>query len=239
MTVTTGKNFGKFLTPLTALALLLCLSSLAWGRDGAAGNRPGTSPAYRVASGGGEHDVGRDDGRAGSHAAKGGAEHGNDHFAADLAKKTVNFIVFCLLIYFLARKPLKDFLLKRHHDVVEALAEATRERDEAEAKLKEYADLLSRVSVEVEALRGSVAETGRLEREKIIEEGKEQAERIVGEARKTAEGELLRAREVLRQEMTELAVEFAKTVIREKIDKKDQNRLFSDFLQKVREMNVN
>jgi len=56
---------------------------------------------------------------------------------------------------------------------------------------------------------------------------------VVESAKMTAEQEVRKARETLKNEAVELAVQMAETMIREKISEKDRKRIVEDYLVRV------
>jgi F-type H+-transporting ATPase subunit b len=95
---------------------------------------------------------------------------------------------------------------------------------------------LSQASAEIEGIYIEIRREGELEREKILANAREMAEKIKREARKSAELEVAKARRELRQEAARLAIVTAEEILKKRVTPQDQDRLMSEYMQKVGEL---
>lgn len=146
-----------------------------------------------------------------------------------------NFLILVTVLWHFGRGPAGEQLKTRRDELVKAIAEAQKARAEAEAKKKEYDELMAGIGGEIEALRKSMRSEGEAEQARLIAEAGRQAERIKNEAEFTAKQEVLMAQYRLRETAARLAVEVAEKVIRETITGEDRERLLTEYLEKVRE----
>jgi len=165
-------------------------------------------------------------------------EHHADATAllVDFLLRLVNFGLIAGVLYYFLRKPLRDGLANRSRNIAQALAEAERVREEAEAKFAEYDRKLSRANEEVAALADEIRAEAVKERDRILEEAKQLAAGIREEAGRTADQEISRAKLMLRQEAAKAAVTLAEEILRKGLTKDDQARLIDEYLQKVGEL---
>ena len=82
----------------------------------------------------------------------------------------INFAVLVAALVYFLRKPLKEYLLKRHDTVKEKIEEADRLLREAEEAKKKYEERLSKLDGEIEAFRASLL--AEMEKEKTEDPGR-------------------------------------------------------------------
>jgi F-type H+-transporting ATPase subunit b len=140
-----------------------------------------------------------------------------------------------LLVYFV-RKPIRQGLAGRREGIEKTLREAEAAKAEAEAKFAEYDRKLSKAAVEIEEIQISLRREGELERERTLANAREMAEKIKKEAEKSAANEIAKARAELRQEAARIAIAMAEDLLKKNFTSDDQNRLVSEYLQKVGEL---
>ncbi len=165
-------------------------------------------------------------------AAAEGEHHGGNQLV-DLGWRVVNFIIFATILYFAAAKPVRNFLRGRVDGIKKQLADAEREKDEAERKLKDCLKKLEGLEEEIKEIKETLIREGEVERERIIEAAEAAAEKIREQARFSAEQELGRAVAAIREETAEAAVALAERLLVENVGKDDQRRLTTDYIVKL------
>jgi F-type H+-transporting ATPase subunit b len=149
------------------------------------------------------------------------------------AFKVFNFaILLAILLKFLS-KPVGKFLKNRQARVRQAIEDAERAKADAEKRMEAYEKRIARIDEEIAEIHRVLREEGEREKEKIIREAERMAEQIKEQARLTAEQELRVAQRVLREELAELAVKVAEEVLRKRIERSDQKKLFQEYLEKM------
>jgi F-type H+-transporting ATPase subunit b len=170
--------------------------------------------------------------------AAGGGEHPVDSgvLLKDFLYRCFNFAVTIGLLAYFVTKPLRKGLAGRRDGIAKTLAEAEQAKAMAEARFTEYDRKLSQASAEIEGIYIEIRREGELEREKILANAREMAEKIKREARKSAELEVAKARRELRQEAARLAIVTAEKILKKRVTPQDQDRLMSEYMQKVGEL---
>jgi F-type H+-transporting ATPase subunit b len=154
----------------------------------------------------------------------------------DFLYRCFNFaITFALLAYFLV-KPIRNALAGRREGIAKRLEEAERARQQAEAKFAEYDDKLSQAEAEIEKIYEAIKREGEAERDRILANAQDMAVKIRQDAEKTATHEVARARDALRREAAELAVNIAEDILTKNLTAGDQTRLVEEYVQKVGEL---
>jgi F-type H+-transporting ATPase subunit b len=168
------------------------------------------------------------------------AEHGgggeSSIFAGDVGNAVWTLVIFLLVVLVLGKfawGPILNTLQARESFIHEALATAKRDRDEAEARLREYEARLAQSRAEATAIvdegrRDAIAVKQRIEEEAQREADKrlERAKREIQIATETATKELylLSAR---------LATDMAGKVIGRELSPQDHERLIAESLDGV------
>ncbi len=174
---------------------------------------------------------------AGAAWAGGGGEHG--HGAIDPAKlddllwRTVNFVVFAVILYKLAAKPIKEFFRKRQTDISSEIQDLESQKIKVQKALREAKAQLAAVAAEREQIIQQYIAEGEAEKAKIIAKAEQAAQRLKDMAAMTIAAETKKAAADLKQEIVEAAVQLAEQIVREKIVPEDQQRLVDDYLAKV------
>src|SRR5208283_2739455 len=149
----------------------------------------------------------------------------------------INFaILVAALVYFL-RKPLKEYLLKRHDAVKEKIEEADRLLRAAEEAKTKYEEKLSKLEGEIEAFRASALVEMEREKKKILDDARGLGSRIREQARLAYEQEMKEALAKVRAEIAGRTITAAEQKVREMFGKKDHDLMVEEFIQKVRSIN--
>jgi F-type H+-transporting ATPase subunit b len=150
-----------------------------------------------------------------------------------LAFTATNFAIFVALMFWLARKPLLDFLANRRRQMVESMEEAARLKAEAERLKREYEQKASALDKMREDLVAEVRAIAEADREAAVANAEQAAQRMRQDAERTARSDLERAREELRAEAARLAEELAREEVRRRLTDQDRRRLLNEFLSRV------
>lgn len=147
--------------------------------------------------------------------------------------QTLNFVLLVAVLFFVARKPVREFLASRRAAIRDDLDTSAELLAEAEARLGEWKERTTRLDAELASIRDTSRRLAEEEHTRILAQARAAAERIRRDAGMAAEREAVQAREALRAEAAELAVELAGRILREGVGPDDQQRLFDEFLERV------
>jgi F-type H+-transporting ATPase subunit b len=173
---------------------------------------------------------------SGVEGAAGGLEVGAGETTArllDLLYRSINFIVFFLVLFFLLRKPIKQGLAGRRESIEKELSELEAKKEEARREYQDLEAKISNIKEEREAILADLKAEGEKEKQKIIENAQKVASRIVDQAQLTIQQEFRRANLSLRQELAEMAAQTAEDLIKKNITENDQKVLIGEYLAKV------
>ncbi|HKT80398.1 MAG TPA: F0F1 ATP synthase subunit B [Vicinamibacterales bacterium] len=157
-------------------------------------------------------------------------------FAGNLGNAIWTLAIFVIVVIVLGKfawGPVLGLLQQREEFIHRSLAEAKRDRDEAEARLKEYAAKLQTAQVEA----GRIVEEARRDAEKFGEElrlkAKAQADAIVGNAERQIQLQTTQALQQIRQEAVDLSVAIASKLLQRNLTREDNDRLIDEALRQV------
>jgi len=169
------------------------------------------------------------------------AEHGsaNNPFAGDVGNAIWTVVIFLLVVFVLGKfawRPILTALQKREQYILDSLAQAKKDRDEAARQLQEYSDKLHQARADATAIVEEGRRDAEAVRHRIEEHAKgeaqamlERAKREIGIARDTAVKELytLSAR---------VATDMASRIIRKELDGKEHERLISESIGELEQV---
>jgi F-type H+-transporting ATPase subunit b len=146
-----------------------------------------------------------------------------------------NLALVVAVLVLVAREPLKAFCANRTQSIREQLEEAQKARMEAEARLAEAADRMKHLQDELRDIRAAGEKEAQEEYQRLLAAAEKDADKIIERARQEIEGMTRAAQIELRQHAAELAVRSAEERIRSEITDEDRNRLFTQFVDQLRE----
>jgi F-type H+-transporting ATPase subunit b len=231
------------ITPLCVAFLLAEPSSLAGrgAQDAGEAAEHENAGAEAAEHEGGEHHVSNpiqnlfDFGYRGKNA-EGGEWHEGEHkMPPPFSMQLLNFAVFAVLMFRAAGPSIRKMTQDRHDAIAKALAEGTRLRDEAKAKLAEYDKKLASLQGEIDALVGGIRAEAEAEKKRIVAEAEARAERMTKDAEQQIQAEMARVRVTLEREAVVAAVSIAEKLLTEKSTEADQRLLADRFVKGLAE----
>lgn len=142
----------------------------------------------------------------------------------------INFAIFVGLLGFFLRKPVKDFWNSRSHAIKFSLDESEHLKKAAEARHNDLQKRFSRLETDMKDLIQSLQREGDLEKKKLMEDASMMAARIKADSEKIIDQEYRRAREFLKEQAAQLAVEIGEKLVRENLKDQDQKRISDQYL---------
>jgi F-type H+-transporting ATPase subunit b len=157
-------------------------------------------------------------------------------FAGDLGNAIWTLAIFLIVVVLLGKfawGPVLGLLRQREEFIHKSLSDAKRDRDEAEARLKDYAAKLQGAQAEamtiIEAAR---RDAGQL-REDLRQRAKAEADTLVANAQRQIQLETSRALLQVRQEAVNLSVAIASKLLQRNISKEDNEKLIDEALRQI------
>jgi len=163
----------------------------------------------------------------------GGEEGAQVPIWKDYIWKIINFGILVFILLKFAKKPFQAFLKQRTEMIEKTLKEARDAKELAQKALQEVEARFKTKDKEIEEILSASKRAGEVERERILEESNRLKERIFEQAKVNIEYELKHAKEAIKAEAVELAMELAEKKLKEKLTKDEQERLFEESLTKI------
>ncbi len=139
--------------------------------------------------------------------------------------KAVNLILFLGVLYYLLRKPTRDFFKTRLVEVRGTLDRAGRDRDEALAKLSQIDTRLSQLDAELADIKAQADRETEAEQTRLETEATADVERLRRVAHREIEAAKQGALAELRKFTAEKSVALAEQLIKRELTSEDDRRL--------------
>jgi F-type H+-transporting ATPase subunit b len=169
-------------------------------------------------------------------AAEGAGEAPPSLFAGDIGNSVWTILIFGLVLAVLAKYawgPILSTLQARESFIHEALAKAKRDRDEAEARLKQYEERLAGARAEASAIVEEGRRDADVVRHRIEAVAKAEADKMVERARREIHLATVTATRELYELSARLATSMAEHVLRRELTPEDHERLISDAIEAI------
>jgi F-type H+-transporting ATPase subunit b len=157
-------------------------------------------------------------------------------FAGDLGNSVWTLLIFLFVLIILGKfawGPILKTLQSREAFIHEALASAKRDRDEAEARLKEYEERLATARAEATAIVEEGRRDAEVVKRKIEEEARREGDKMIERARREIHIATVSATRDLYQLTAKLATDLAARVIGRELSAQDHERLISEAIAEI------
>lgn len=166
--------------------------------------------------------------------AAGGEEHVDTRAQLiDFAWRVANFLILLGILYWLMWKKMKSFFAGRREGIKASLEEAEVVKADAEKKFKEYDEKIKKAEEEIQGIAAMIKAQGEEEKKRIIADAGRAAEKMKEDAKARMEQELKKAKNELRLEASELAVQMAEDILKKKVTKEDHEGMVREYLDRM------
>jgi len=151
----------------------------------------------------------------------------------------VNFLIFLYLVKLVYDKGIpgfpapKELLRSRRQDIVDAINEADEGKKQAEEKVRNYQERLSRLAIEARQIQEALRAEGERGKVRLLAEAENLAAKIKADATFLTEQEVKVARQQIRAEIARVAQEAARKTLQRYFTQADQKRLVEEFLTQL------
>ena len=157
-------------------------------------------------------------------------------FAGDLGNAIWTLVIFVIVVVLLGKfawSPVLGLLKQREEFIHKSLSDAKHDRDEAEARLKDYAAKLQGAQAEAMKIIEEARRDGGRLRDELRERAKAEAETLVANAQRQIQLETSRALGQIRQEAVDLSVAIASKLLQRNISKEDNEKIIDEALRQI------
>ena len=161
-------------------------------------------------------------------------EGGHNSSWLDLLWRVMNFGILLVLLYILLKKfRLKEVLSRRSEGIAKAMKDAEEAKEIARKGLEEIQNRLRQKDKEIEAIINTARIDGEMEKVSLTQEGERIGEGIIRQARENIDQEVRKAKDSLRKEVVNLALELAEGNIKKNLKREDQEKILMEYIKEV------
>ncbi len=163
-------------------------------------------------------------------------------FAGDVGNVIWTLVIFGVVLWVLGKYawgPMIDALQKREQFIRESLEQAKHDRDDAEARLKEYNEKLTVARAEATEIVGEGRRDAEVVKQRVEEEARQAAEDMVARAKREIDLAKQTAIKELYTNSARLATDIASRIVRRELTVEDHERLLQESLDELGELDSN
>jgi F-type H+-transporting ATPase subunit b len=157
-------------------------------------------------------------------------------FAGNVGNAIWTLLIFVIVLVVLGKfawGPVLSLLQEREQFIRRSLADAKRDRDEAEARLKDHTAKLQAAQREAGAIVDQARRDADRLRDELRKRAQAEAETLIKNAERQIQLETSRAIQQIRHEVVDLSVLIASKLIQRNLTKEDNERLIDEALQQA------
>jgi F-type H+-transporting ATPase subunit b len=147
--------------------------------------------------------------------------------------KIVNFSILVFILVKFMGKPMKEFLRKRTEVIEKTLEEAKQAKALAQKALAEVEKRLKYKDREIEEILAASRESAKREQDSFIQQGERMRDKLLEQAQTSIEYDLRHAKNEIRAEAVEIAMELAEKKLQDELTPERQNKLIEESLSKI------
>lgn len=147
--------------------------------------------------------------------------------------RAIVFVVFVYLLVKFLRSPLLGALDKRTEDIKNAIEEANRARQSAEAELSEYKAKIASMNKELEEMKERAFRVAEAERAKIIADAEEDVEKRRQFVESLIDSSLMKAKDELKRYTFNLAKKIAEDKLIAELDDAKHEAIIKEYIKKI------
>jgi F-type H+-transporting ATPase subunit b len=157
-------------------------------------------------------------------------------FAGNVGNAVWTLIIFLLVVTVLGKfawGPVLALLQDREKFIHKSLADAKRDREDAEARLKEYTDKLQAARNEAAGMIAAARQDAERLRGELQQKARTDADALIKNAERQIQLETQRALGQIRTEAVELSLSIASKLIKRNLSKEDNAKLIDETLRQI------
>ena len=151
----------------------------------------------------------------------------------DVLLHMANVVILFFFLRWLLYKPVNKFLKAREEKIEKRISDAEAKEADAEKSKNDYEDLLEKAHNEAAEIIRRSSSLAKDHSKEILDKAEELAREIALRAKKDIESEKVLARESMKQEITDMAVQIAGKVLEREGSLEDNKKIIDDFFTKV------
>jgi F-type H+-transporting ATPase subunit b len=157
-------------------------------------------------------------------------------FAGNVGNAVWTLAIFVIVVAILGRfawGPVLSLLKQREEFIHKSLTDAKKDRDEAEARLKDYAVKLQTSQAEAVAIVERARQDAERLRDELRQRAHSEADTMIKNAEREIELQTKQAVRQIREEAVGLSVSIASKLLQRNVTKEDNEKLIADALKEI------
>lgn len=162
----------------------------------------------------------------------------SEHAEGSLKSWIYQIINFAVLVFILVKflgKPMKNYFAQRKELIEKSISESQQAKELAQKALQEVEEKLKLKDKEVQDILDTAKKIGEQEKAQIIQDSEKLKEKILEQAKTNIEFEVKMAKDALRLEAVELAIQLSEQKLKEKITPEEQEKLLQESIKIIEE----
>lgn len=161
------------------------------------------------------------------------SEHLTEASWTDLRYRTINFLLFAIILLWLLSKKVRDFYVTRRTQIAKELRTMEEAQREAERRLAEVEARIANLNKEGESILEEYRRQGESIERSIIARAEDTARQITEQAKFAIDNEAKMAADNLRNAVADMVVETTEQMLIEQLGPEEHERLINKYLNKV------
>ena len=149
----------------------------------------------------------------------------------DLVLRYINFLILAFLIIKYARKPLVNFFKEKSQDVKKEIQQIEIEKNEVQNQVKALLDAREKNKEKLEQLKDRILSQGKAKQKRIVDDAVQESRLLLENTHQKLENRILKAKNALRTELVDMAIDLATKKLPEEITDQDNQRFIDHYLQ--------
>jgi len=151
----------------------------------------------------------------------------------DAIMRWVNFLILVFVIVKFARAPLKSFFKQKKEETSREIQAMEAEKKAAQAKIAEARQAIEQRRARFKQMQERIVHQGRRRKDEIIEGARLESRLMIESAHQKVGGQLRQAREKLKAEMVDIAIDMAMQRLPAEMVEADTQNMLNRYLEAV------
>ena len=153
----------------------------------------------------------------------------------DLVMRWVNFLILAFIIIKFSRAPIKNFLENRKQEISSSIEALESEKKKIEQEIDENRQKLENSRERLAVLKQRILAEGEKNKQKIISDAENESRLMIESAGQKMNSRIEEARNELRSELVDLAVNIALKKLPAEVNEQDNQKFINSFLSETTE----
>lgn len=151
----------------------------------------------------------------------------------DEVLRWLNFGIFVLVIVKFARTPLADFLKGKKEEVADEIKQVEAKKQQAEEEVQGIVQQLEESNLRLEKIKARIVSQGEKHKARIIASAHSESKTMLNSSKVKIGGQIASARERLRSEMIDTAIDMALKRLPDEMTDRDNTNIVNQYLKQA------